>query len=384
MAKADSRTPIIIPPVGESVSEGTLAAWLKADGSTVEEGDDILDFESDKATLSVASPAAGILKHTVAAGELVAIGAEVGFVEAASGAMDKKQKARELAQASKAIKDQVKQASPNQGPVPILAPEPIPAPLAAPAPLAEKPSKSVTTSAEQSPSRQVETKPLSALRQALAKRLVDSKQAAAHLSTFNELDMGALKELRSRLGEEFEARHGLKLGYMGFFVRACAMALVDFPEVNASLEGNLLTYHHYVDISVAVSTERGLLTPVIRNAETLGIAAIEKTIKDFATRARSKKIMPDELAGGTFTVSNGGVFGSLLSTPIPNPPQTAVLGLHSIQDRPVVRDGAIVARPMMYLALTYDHRILDGKDAIGFLKRIKDLVEDPARLLLDA
>lgn len=364
MAEPDKRQSIIIPPVGESVSEGTLAAWLKPDGSQVHEGEDILDFESDKATLSVTSPGTGTLHHGSPAGTLVGIGAVVGFIDAAKPTGNKKQLARELAAAVKTPPVETVQAPPEKPEAKVL-------------PSVPKLPKSATD-------RKDDPRPLSTLRQALARRLVESKSAAAHLSTFNEIDMGALKDIRTRLGEDFESRHGLRLGYMGFFVKACAMALEEYPDVNAYVDESTVTYHNYVDISVAVSTERGLLTPVIRNAETLGIAAIEKLIKDFATRARDKKIMPDELNGGTFTISNGGVFGSLLSTPIPNPPQTAVLGLHSIQDRAVVRDGLIIARPMMYLALTYDHRLLDGKDAIGFLKRVKDLIEDPARLLVDA
>ena len=335
--------PIVVPTMGESVSEGVLSAWLQPDGSQVFEGQGILEFESDKATLEVSSPATGILHHSQTIGLALPVGSVVGTIEA--GVIS--------APAEK-----------PRASVAVIPPAPAIIPF-----LGE---------------RSEETKVLSPLRQQLAKKLVASKSAAAHLTTFNEVDMSAIKDARAKLGEEFEARHGVRLGYMGFFVRACSIALGEFREVNAYVTNTSVTYHNYVDISVAVSTERGLLTPVIRNAHTLSVAEIEHAIKDFATRARDKKILPDELNGGTFTISNGGVFGSLLSTPIPNPPQSAVLGLHTIQDRAVVRDGLIVARPMMYLALTYDHRLLDGKDAIGFLKRVKDMIEEPMRLLLGA
>ncbi|MGI9256940.1 MAG: 2-oxoglutarate dehydrogenase complex dihydrolipoyllysine-residue succinyltransferase [Salinispira sp.] len=225
--------------------------------------------------------------------------------------------------------------------------------------------------------------PMTTLRKRIAERLVEGKHAAAHLTTFNEVDMQAAVTMRREYKEKFEKAHGVRLGYMSLFLKASVNALQHFPAVNAFVDGENIVYNNFYDISVAISTERGLITPVLRDIDRKNFADIETAIVDFAKRAQAKKIMPNELMGGTFTISNGGVFGSMLSTPIPNPPQTAILGMHSIQERPVVRDGEIVIRPMMYLALTYDHRILDGREAIGFLRMIKDGVEDPARLLLE-
>ncbi len=225
--------------------------------------------------------------------------------------------------------------------------------------------------------------PMTNLRKRIAEKLVESKQTSAHLTTFNEVDMKAVMDIRKAYKESFEKKHGVRLGFMSFFLKAAVKALQEYPEVNAFVDGTDVIYNDFYDIGVALSSDRGLMTPVVRDVDHLGFADIESTIMDFIQRAQKKKIMPDELMGGTFTISNGGVFGSMLSTPIPNPPQTAVLGMHSIQQRPVVRDGEIVIRPMMYLALTYDHRILDGREAIGFLKSIKDAVEDPNSLLLD-
>lgn len=225
--------------------------------------------------------------------------------------------------------------------------------------------------------------PMTNLRRRIAQKLVESKQGAAHLTTFNEVDMKAVMDMRSSFKEQFEKRHGVRLGFMSFFIAAAVKALKQYPQVNAFVDGSDIIHNDFYDIGVALSSDRGLMTPVIRDADRMSFAQIEQTILDFIQRAGNKKIMPDELMGGTFTISNGGVFGSMLSTPIPNPPQTAVLGMHSIQQRPVVRQGEIVIRPMMYLALTYDHRILDGREAIGFLKTIVEAVEDPASLLLD-
>lgn len=220
------------------------------------------------------------------------------------------------------------------------------------------------------------------IRKKIAERLVYSKQSAAHLTTFNEVDMSAVMALRSQYKDVFEKKYGVKLGFMSFFIKAAANALLRYPEVNAFIDGDDILYNDYVDVAVAMSTDRGLITPVIRSVEGLNFAQIEAAILDYGQKAKNKRILPGDLAGGTFTVSNGGVFGSMLSTPIPNPPQTAVLGMHTIQERPVVRDGQIVIRPMMYLALSYDHRLIDGKEAISFLLAIKEQVEDPARMAL--
>jgi 2-oxoglutarate dehydrogenase E2 component (dihydrolipoamide succinyltransferase) len=226
--------------------------------------------------------------------------------------------------------------------------------------------------------------PLSALRRRIAENLVRARQSAAHLTTFNEVDMQAVMEIRSRYREEFQQQHGVHIGLMSFFVKACCRALAEFPEVNAMLDGEELVYRHYYDIGVAVSTDRGLLVPVLRDADRMSFAGIERAIASLAERAREKRITPDELAGGTFTITNGGVFGSLLSTPIPNYPQTAILGMHVVQKRPVAVGDQVLIRPMMYVALTYDHRVIDGREAVGFLVRVKRLVEDPYRLLLDS
>jgi 2-oxoglutarate dehydrogenase E2 component (dihydrolipoamide succinyltransferase) len=224
---------------------------------------------------------------------------------------------------------------------------------------------------------------MSTLRKRVSENLVASKQNSAHLTTFNEVDMSAVKELRAKYREAFEKKYGVRLGFMSFFVKAAVAALQEFPEVNAFVDGREIVYNDYYNIGVAVSTERGLIVPVLRNADSKSFGEIETEIVSFGTRAQEKKLSPDELTGGTFTISNGGVFGSMLSTPIPNPPQTGVLGMHSIDERPVVVDGQIVARPMMYLALTYDHRIIDGREAVRFLVKIRELIQDPAQMLLN-
>jgi 2-oxoglutarate dehydrogenase E2 component (dihydrolipoamide succinyltransferase) len=225
--------------------------------------------------------------------------------------------------------------------------------------------------------------PMSRLRQTIASRLVQARHDIALLTTFNEINMEQVMDLRKRYGEQFERKHGVRLGFMSFFVKACCHALERFPEVNAMIDGQEIVYNNFYDIGVAVSTERGLLVPVLRDAEAMSFAEIEKTILDLATRAREKKIAPDELAGGTFTITNGGVFGSLLSTPLPNYPQTAILGMHAIQKRPIAVDDQVMIKPMMYVALSYDHRLIDGREAVQFLVAIKTLIEDPQALLLD-
>jgi 2-oxoglutarate dehydrogenase E2 component (dihydrolipoamide succinyltransferase) len=236
---------------------------------------------------------------------------------------------------------------------------------------------------ERAGTREEEVVPMTPIRKRIAERLVEAQRAAALLTTFNEVDMSAVMALRQRHREAFEKRHGVKLGFMSFFVKATIDALRQFPQVNAEVRGTDIVYRNYYDIGIAVSTDRGLLVPILRNAEALGFAEVEQTIGDFAERARGGKIRLDELEGGTFTITNGGVFGSMLSTPIVNPPQSGVLGLHAIEDRPVARDGQVVIHPMMYVALTYDHRIVDGREAVTFLRRIKEAIEDPTRILLE-
>jgi len=250
-----------------------------------------------------------------------------------------------------------------------------PAPAPAPAPQAKAP----TASGE----RREERVKMTRLRQTIAKRLKEAQNSAAMLTTFNDVDMSAVIDARARYKDLFEKKHGIRLGFMGFFVKACALAAKDVPSVNGSIEGDEIVYHDYLDVSVAVSAPKGLVVPVVRNADRLSFAEIEKTIADYGKRAKEGTLTMDEMQGGTFTISNGGVFGSLLSTPIINPPQSAVLGMHRIEERPVVKDGQIVARPMMYLALSYDHRLIDGREAVTFLVRVKEAIEDPTRLLID-
>ncbi|MFL6746208.1 MAG: 2-oxoglutarate dehydrogenase complex dihydrolipoyllysine-residue succinyltransferase, partial [Sphingomicrobium sp.] len=250
----------------------------------------------------------------------------------------------------------------------------------APAPAAPAPQAKAPAAAGE---RREERVRMSRLRQTIARRLKDAQNTAAMLTTFNDVDMSAVIDARSRYKELFEKKHGIRLGFMGFFVKACALAAKDVPAVNASLDGDEIVYHDYFDVSIAVSAPKGLVVPVVRNADRMSFAEIEQTIADFGKRAKDGTLTVDEMTGGTFTISNGGVFGSLLSTPILNPPQSAVLGMHRIEERPVVKDGAIVARPMMYLALSYDHRLIDGREAVTFLVRVKEAIEDPTRLLID-
>jgi 2-oxoglutarate dehydrogenase E2 component (dihydrolipoamide succinyltransferase) len=234
------------------------------------------------------------------------------------------------------------------------------------------------------PHQREEVVPMTRLRRTIAERLVQAQQQAALLTTFNEVDMSSVMALRKQFGETFQEKHGVKLGIMSFFVKASVEALKEFPEVNAEIRATNIVYHRHYDIGIAVGTDRGLVVPVLRNTERLSFSEIEKAIGDFAKRARENKLLPDELHGGTFTISNGGVYGSLLSTPIVNPPQSGVLGMHTIQERPVAREGAVVIRPMMYVALSYDHRLIDGREAVSFLKKIKDVIENPARMLIEA
>ena len=373
---------ITVPSVGESVTQGILSSWLKAEGDHVEEGSDLFELETDKATVTVPAPATGSLSITVPAGTEVTIGQVVGAVDSAGT---------------------VTAAAPKPAaPVPAPAPTAVPAPAAprapaaaAPRPVAPQPPRPApspapqpaTLSAVRAGERRV---PMTTLRRRIAEKLVEAQHATASLTTFNEVNMQKVSDLRSRYRDEFERVHGVKLGFMSFFVKACCLALGEMPMVNARIEGDEIVYNGSFDIGVAVSTERGLLVPVVRNADRLGLAGLEAAIADLAARARDRKILPDELAGGTFSITNGGVFGSLLSTPLLNYPQSAILGMHTIQRRPVAEPAAdgkgeqVVIRPMMYVALTYDHRLIDGKEAVSFLRRVKELVEDPWRLFIEA
>lgn len=407
-----------VPQLPESVADATLVNWHKSPGDSVARDENLVDLETDKVVLEVPAPAAGVLTEikiengaTVTSGELLAT-----LEPAAAGAAA-------VAPVASAVPE------PQAAPAPSMA-----APAAAPAASAEHAGKlspavrrlleehdldpaqiqgsgrggrilksdvqayvdrrvQPAADTEDMPvaaaavpavggARREHRVPMSRLRARIAERMVEAQQTAAMLTTFNEVDLTEVIALRSRYRERFEKEHGVKLGFMSFFVRASVEALRRFPVVNASIEGSDIVYHEYYDIGIAVSSDRGLLVPVIRDVESMGFAAIEKAIGDYGRKARDGTISMDELTGGTFTITNGGVFGSMLSTPILNPPQSAILGMHKIQERPMIVDGEVKARPMMYLALSYDHRIIDGREAVQFLVAIKEALEDPGRLLL--
>ena len=356
---------ITVPSVGESVTQGILSTWLQAAGDRVEEGTDLFELETDKATVTVPAPASGLLAITVGAGTEVTIGQVVGQVDTDASAAARPAVARPAAA----------QPAPPRAAAQPTSPQPAQAPPVPPPAIHHEGERRV---------------PMTTLRKRIAERLVEAQHATASLSTFNEINMQKVSDLRTRYRDEFERAHGVKLGFMSFFVKACCLALAEMPVVNSRIEGGEVVSPDTLDIGVAVSTDRGLLVPVIRDAGTLGLAAIESAIADLAARARDRKILPDELAGGTFSITNGGVFGSLLSTPLLNYPQSAILGMHTIQRRPVAETGPdgkseqVAIRPMMYVALTYDHRLIDGREAVRFLVRVKELVEDPWRLFIEA
>ncbi|MCY3811014.1 MAG: 2-oxoglutarate dehydrogenase complex dihydrolipoyllysine-residue succinyltransferase [Gammaproteobacteria bacterium] len=405
------------PTFAESISEGTVAVWHKQVGDPVKRDDVLVDIETDKVVIEIFAPVDGVLVEILKEeGEVVESEDPLGRMEegAAADATPEAQAppaaaqdvaaspaARKLAaeqgialagvpgtgKGGRVMKEDVARAleaaageDPTELPAPPDGDQASPDADASPAGDASMPGL-VPTDGEERVERRV---PMTRLRASIAARLVEAQHTAAMLTTFNELDMAPVMTMRRRYGDEFQARHnGTKLGFMGFFVRAAVEALKRFPAVNASIDGSDIIYHGYYDIGVAVSTDRGLVVPVIREADALGLHQIEDAIVDYSTRARDGKLALADIQGGTFTISNGGVFGSLLSTPILNPPQTAILGMHKIEERPVVVDGEVVVRPMMYLALSYDHRLIDGREAVRFLVTIKDLVEDPARILLD-
>jgi 2-oxoglutarate dehydrogenase E2 component (dihydrolipoamide succinyltransferase) len=379
------KTDIVIPSVGESVSQGILAAWLKADGDTVTEGSDLLELETDKATVTIPAPANGVLSITVAEGTEVTVGQAVGAITVGVAAATE---APAAAAAAPAIAPAAPAAAPAAPKIPAAAPAPAPPKVTAPAAPRAAPAAAAATPAVARAGERRE--PMTSLRRRIAARLVEAQHSTASLTTFNEVNMQKVMDLRSRYKDDFEKAHGVKLGFMSFFIKAACLALAELPIVNARIEGDEIVHSDNRDIGVAVSTERGLVVPVIRAADRLTIAGLEAAVADLAARARDRKILPDELAGGTFSITNGGVFGSLLSTPLLNYPQSAILGMHSIQRRPIAEtapDGkaeAIVVRPMMYVALSYDHRLIDGREAVTFLKRIKELVEDPWRLFIEA
>ena len=398
------------PTFPESVADGTIANWVKKEGESVKQDEVIAEIETDKVVLEVVAPFDGIISKVLKPAGEVVLSAELiaEFEQGGQPEGDIQSSADDVSEISnegkaESIKPNVNQSKANGPAVKKLLKEhdldedsidgsgkdgritkaDIVNHLDEPLEDKKTTKKNDSPAFETSTDRLEERVPMSRLRSTIANRLLSVKQETAMLTTFNEVNLKPIKDLRAKFGEEFFTEHGVKLGFMGFFVLAAVQALKKFPVVNASIDGSDIVYHGYQDVGVAVSTERGLVVPVIRDADNLRLADVEKSILDYSDKAKSGKLSIAEMQGGTFTISNGGVFGSLLSTPILNAPQTAILGMHTIQDRPVVIDGEIVIRPMMYLALSYDHRLLDGKEAVAFLIAIKDQLESPEKLLLN-
>ena len=401
-------TEIKVPAMGESVTEATVARWFKKEGDAVKRDEPLLELETDKVTVEVPAPADGALESiSVKAGDTVVVGALLGAI--AEGKAGTAAKPAAKAEAPKA-------AAPAPAPAPVPAAKseapamPSAQRIAAESGLSTasvagtgrdgrvtkgdmlgaleaRASKPASAPAQPSGPRhnaaREEIVAMTRLRKTVALRLKESQNTAAQLTTFNEVDMTAVMAARATYKDAFEKKHGVKLGFMGFFAKAVVAALKELPNVNAEIEGDNIIYKNYYDIGIAVSTERGLVVPVVRDVDQLSLAGVEKAIVDFGTRARDNKLKIDELQGGTFSITNGGVFGSLMSTPILNAPQSGILGMHKIQPRPMAIDGKVEIRPMMYLALSYDHRIVDGREAVTFLVKVKDNLEDPQRMLLD-
>jgi 2-oxoglutarate dehydrogenase E2 component (dihydrolipoamide succinyltransferase) len=418
---------IRVPTLGESITEATVGKWFKKAGDSVSADEPLVELETDKVTLEVNAPSAGVLSEVVAeTGQTVAIGALLGQVSpgvasvAAPAAAPKSAPAAQSAAAVKAppaatamppapaaakiaaddkidlasiagsgkrgqvLKGDVLAAvSAAQAPAPVVALAPLQAPAAAPMPAsAPAPAPAPRTTTPDDSAREERVR-MTKLRQTIARRLKDAQNTAAMLTTFNEVDMSEVIALRARYKDAFEKKHSAKLGFMGFFVKACVQALKEIPAVNAEIDGADLVYKNYYHIGIAVGTDKGLIVPVVRDADKLSIADVEKAIGALGKRARDGQLTLEELQGGTFTITNGGIYGSLMSTPILNAPQSGILGMHKIQDRPIALGGKVEIRPMMYLALSYDHRIVDGREAVTFLVRVKEALEDPARLVLD-
>jgi 2-oxoglutarate dehydrogenase E2 component (dihydrolipoamide succinyltransferase) len=397
---------IKVPTVGESITEVTLLKWVKKDGAYVERDEVIAELESEKATFEVNAEQAGILKHAAAEGDTILIGSIMASIDETA---EKPAGAASVTETTN-TKEIVAVSTPtptSQAPVTNV-PNDVKATPVASAIIADKkvdvksieptgfggkilkndvlealnnPGKKAFANNELF-SRNVRTEKMSNLRKTISRRLVEAKNTTAMLTTFNEVDMGAIMDIRAKHKDKFKEQHGVNLGFMSFFAKACAIALSEWPAVNAFIDGDSIVYHDYADISIAVSTPRGLTVPVIRNVESLSMADIEKKVIELATKARDSKLTTEELTGGTFTITNGGVFGSLMSTPIINIPQSAILGMHKIQERPMAINGKVEIRPMMYLALSYDHRIIDGRESVSFLVRVKELLENPALLLM--
>ena len=420
---------ITVPALGESVTEAEVAKWFKQVGDAVEADEPLVELETDKVTLEVNAPAAGVLAEIVAGeGAEVEVGAVLGRIDETGAAVavaaatkapaaaapepepdPEPEPEPEPAPLSPAVRKLVAEheldpaeiegtgkdgrllkadveaylaaqaAAPEPEPAPVPEPKPAPdKPVATPRPAAPKPAPAPPRADDE---REVRVR-MSRLRRRIAERLKEAQNSAAMLTTFNDVDMTAILDLRKRYRDSFEKRHGVRLGFMSFFVKACIEALKEIPAVNAEIDGDDIVYKNYYDIGVAVGTEQGLVVPILRDADGLSFAGIERTIAELGVKARDGNLSMAELTGGTFTVSNGGVYGSMLSTPILNPPQSGILGMHRIEQRPVARDGEVVIRPMMYLALSYDHRIVDGREAVTFLVKVKEGLEDPERLLI--
>jgi len=401
-------TDIKVPTLGESVTEATIAKWFKQVGDSVSADEPLVELETDKVTIEVPAPAAGVLSDISAkVGDTVGVGAILGAIGEGSGAPAKKPEAK----AEAAAPSPTVAPKPQAGPAPIQTKSDVASPaaskliaennlsnvsgtgkdgrvtkgdalnaIASPPPAAKAPAPRAPR--EEDP-REERVK-MTRLRKRIAERLKEAQNTAAMLTTFNEVDMTALNACRNQYKDAFEKKHGVKLGFMSFFVKACVTALKEWPAVNAEIDGDELVYKNFYDIGVAVGTPNGLVVPVVRDCDTLSFAEVEKTIGNYGKKARDGKLAIEDMTGGTFTISNGGVYGSLMSTPILNTPQSGILGMHKTQMRPVVMpDGKIEARPMMYLALSYDHRVIDGREAVSFLVRVKECIEDPQRILLD-
>ncbi len=404
---------IKVPPVGESISEVTLSQWVKSDGDYVEMDEVIAELESDKATFELTAEKAGTLKTIAKEGDTLEIGAPVCSIEEGGKAESKPAAEAEAVPADTAAPADSKKSedkaatyasgTPSPAAAKILAEKGVEAgsvkgtgvdgrltkedamkasatgktPSASPAPASPAPVKAAV------PGARIERREkMSSLRKTVAKRLVSVRNETAMLTTFNEVDMQPIMDIRSKYKDKFKEKHGVGLGFMSFFTKAVCEALKDFPSVNARIEGEEIVFNDFADISIAVSAPKGLVVPVIRNAESMSLAQIEAAVVELAGKARDSKLTLEEMTGGTFTITNGGVFGSMMSTPIINAPQSAILGMHNIVERPVAQNGQVVIRPIMYVALSYDHRIIDGRESVGFLVRVKQLLEDPTRLLL--
>ncbi len=394
-----------IPALGESITDVEIGAWLKGQGDAVRKDEPLVSIESEKATVELPAPDTGTLSKILKQkGEVAKVGDVIGYLEngdngspteavaapaaaaatpaapADAGTRNGQASGAQLPAGRPSKEEAVRVPEPSRQAAAPAAKAPADATAALPMSQVVVPPPALAAG---TPGREEETVPMSRLRRTVAERLVEAQHTAALLTTFNEIDMSGTLALRKAYGEAFQRKHGVKLGFMSFFVKACIDALKLFPGLNAETRGTNIIYHNYFDIGVAIGTAKGLVVPVLRNAERLSFAQVELAIADFSKRARENKLKLDELEGGTFTISNGGVYGSMLSTPIVNPPQSGVLGMHAIQDRPVARDGTVVIRPIMYVALTYDHRIVDGREAVSFLKHIREVIENPARMLME-